>query len=699
MGVLKETDIERSVKERLQEAFDSLSRIWDDIGLDVKGREQRTADLADKMEKLCSELISKEQERRKTLLAEVARASKELDEIADVLSLTYEQPNSDLALVERHDFLLIELEYMQKEYVDRLSTIQRMQKDIIKLRKILGISGTPADDSLDDVGVIGGEEEGNHGNDTTMRGACDIAEMMKKGIDISKTRISRMKLKISTYKGERERKEEEICPLLDEALELRDKLDFRARCTFEKCVFLGMGYFELTDESKKKIEDLISVLKGLCEEREQTVVSLKSKINVLWTKLELPKAELKSLYMECSGLSDQSLQRLETEIDRLEELKKTHMQKFIDNTRAQLNVLWDKCYFDDCQRARFRPAFDDLFDEASLQAHENEVEKLTRYFETNKEILKLVDKREKIREKIIQFELNSQDPSRLSNRGGRLLQEEKIRNMVNKELPKLESKIEQSVSEWEKTNGQYFLVKGKRYVDVIRQQSEESKNKKEKERLEREKAKMKPSRAAEPTPNTFATPRKSYRPQTTCSTSKKAPLRKAPSTPSLSTKALCTPARKVSAPNGKQQLKPEDNENMPPPSLGRDALNSASKIPKAVDPPKKTTTRKHSSLTPRSIVKPAIYSKESESLSKKTESVLFNNEMNNGCILPYDVIEEEDGNPAEELNTPIHMNPLHDTVNLSSYSHFCDEMNVLSGKKNNARSSSIGACDFDLNLD
>jgi len=77
----------------------------------------------------------------------------------------------------------------------------------------------------------------------------------------------------------------------------------------------------------------------------------------------------------------------------------------------------------------------------------------------------------------------SKDPSRLTQRGaqaaGRLLQEERIRKKLNKELPKvspapnrkLTIKLEQDLinvlQAWEDETGDDFLVYGERYLDVL----------------------------------------------------------------------------------------------------------------------------------------------------------------------------------------------------------------------------------------
>lgn len=46
-------------------------------------------------------------------------------------------------------------------------------------------------------------------------------------------------------------------------------------------------------------------------------------------------------------------------------------------------------------------------------------------------------------------------------------EEERRRNIVSKELPRLTERLRKQVSEWEEAHGQPFIVKGKRYLDVM----------------------------------------------------------------------------------------------------------------------------------------------------------------------------------------------------------------------------------------
>jgi Ase1/PRC1/MAP65 family protein len=83
----------------------------------------------------------------------------------------------------------------------------------------------------------------------------------------------------------------------------------------------------------------------------------------------------------------------------------------------------------------------DIFTDASLAAHEYEVKRLEALVLSRQNALSLVKKHMELIAEKRHLEESSKDPSRLTQRGaqaaGRLLQEEKVRKKLSKELPKV----------------------------------------------------------------------------------------------------------------------------------------------------------------------------------------------------------------------------------------------------------------------
>jgi protein regulator of cytokinesis 1 len=83
----------------------------------------------------------------------------------------------------------------------------------------------------------------------------------------------------------------------------------------------------------------------------------------------------------------------------------------------------------------------DLFNDASLAAHEYEVKRLENLVSSRHNALSLAKRHMDLVAEKQHLDESSKDPSRLTQRGaqaaGRLLQEEKVRKKLSKELPKV----------------------------------------------------------------------------------------------------------------------------------------------------------------------------------------------------------------------------------------------------------------------
>lgn len=83
----------------------------------------------------------------------------------------------------------------------------------------------------------------------------------------------------------------------------------------------------------------------------------------------------------------------------------------------------------------------DIFNDASLASHEYEIKRLQNLIESRQNALSLVKRHMELIAERQALEEASKDPSRLTQRGaqaaGRLLQEEKVRKKLSKELPKV----------------------------------------------------------------------------------------------------------------------------------------------------------------------------------------------------------------------------------------------------------------------
>ena len=109
------------------------------------------------------------------------------------------------------------------------------------------------------------------------------------------------------------------------------------------------------------------------------------------------------------------------------------MEQFIAATREELVSFWDKCYYAESQREKFVPFYSKEYTEETLERHEQEVERIRQYYETNKSLFVKVEKRQELWRKMRELEESEKDPQRLLKaKGNALLLEERERKKVNK---------------------------------------------------------------------------------------------------------------------------------------------------------------------------------------------------------------------------------------------------------------------------
>ena len=78
------------------------------------------------------------------------------------------------------------------------------------------------------------------------------------------------------------------------------------------------------------------------------------------------------------------------------------------------------------------------------------------------------------------------DPNRLFNtRGGQLLKDQKLKQQLKKDLPKIEKELKTALGQWEDDHERYFVIADTRYLDTITRQWEERDQQKEKEKIKR----------------------------------------------------------------------------------------------------------------------------------------------------------------------------------------------------------------------
>lgn len=442
----------------LQNAMQTLQNIWSEIGLQEDQREERTRSVLFHLRNLLQEMVSEEEEMKATLQANVETCTQELEKLSQELGLPVEKPEKPMSILMLENDLRTKVDNLKLEKHERMKKLKTLRETESKFCNQMCL---PAH-NLGDVNVPTKEQ---------LKELEANVEYLQKEHGKRLNTFKELKQSIQTLW-----REIETVPSTSIEKELA-KSD--AETTFK-----------LSSDNMEHLRGLNTELenqqKRLIAESSELTETIKS----LWSKLEVDESDRKVFLAKHVGSKPSVITKLKEEVQRLQALKLQHMQKFIEGLRKELSDLWDKCYFGPAQREEFSPAFDDNFTEELLSLHEHQVEVMKNYYEGNKDIFKLVEKRETLFKTMEEFENRKNDTNRLANRGGALLKEEKMRRGINKELPKIEQKLVTQIKMWEEENERRFLINGCHYMDIINRQWAVYNAQKEQEKLERQKQKQ-----------------------------------------------------------------------------------------------------------------------------------------------------------------------------------------------------------------
>lgn len=441
------------------EFMDTFELIWEEMGITSSVKKNRIDVILQHVRMLFVEMLNDEKEFQTELRSSIASYEKDLLELAHELGEVPYQASGDLKLVELEKSLRTKLNGWNMEKYQRLKSLKKHRETEEMLCKRLEL---PAHDA----GIV---------EIPTVKQLSEIEEnikYMENQLAEAIEAFKKIRQAVSNLWGD---------------LEMVPGTDFErdlARDDSEASFVLSRNNLNVLKELQTKLEK---------EQKENfgKAARLREQLKRLCTKLDIDESEQQRASTFCAGFKPSAIQKLREEVNRLEALKVQHIQKFIDGSRKELAEMWDKCFFGEAQRGEFTPAFDENYNEETLAIHEHQVEVMRNYYAANVEIFKLVEKRENMWKKFLEFESKENDPNRLFlNRGGALLKEMKTRNSVQKGLPKVEEELKKVIVLWEKENEKHFLINGEKYLEVIEQQWAIHEQEKKQLKEERQKAKQ-----------------------------------------------------------------------------------------------------------------------------------------------------------------------------------------------------------------
>ncbi|KAM9754025.1 protein regulator of cytokinesis 1-like [Menidia menidia] len=442
----------------LNRALVRLQDIWEEIGIPEEQRLQRTNDVHKHIKGLLDLMIAEEEELRKGLLKSIESCRKELSDLYSELQLPPFEDEDGCTILQMERNSRTRLEVMRKHKSQRVEELKGL---VLKDRDLCDIM-------------------------------CTTPFSINQSSVPSLNQLEAYQAYLDDLTKEKEHRHDEFVSIKKEIVVCMDDLEQSPETSFETDVMCeDEEAFCLSNDNISALKLLLSQLQERKAETELLCSGLRTKIQELWERLQIPQEERDALSEHMVKSKKKNIEALQTEVQRLQLLKMQSMKSVIEAIRAEMILLWKRCFYSPEQQQAFAPFHDDDFTEDLLDIHEAEVRNLKNYYDDHRELFEGVSKWHENWTLYLELDKKANDPSRFNNRGGNLLKEEKQRTDLQKSLPKLEKTLKVQIDAWEQDHGKEFLVNGQEFLTYVQQQWEQHHEEKEKEKLERQLKKTK----------------------------------------------------------------------------------------------------------------------------------------------------------------------------------------------------------------
>ncbi|XP_005728032.1 protein regulator of cytokinesis 1-like isoform X1 [Pundamilia nyererei] len=442
----------------LNRALVRLQDIWEEIGIPEEQRLQRTNDVHKHIKGLLDLMIAEEEELKKRVLKSIESCHKELSILYSELQMAPFEEEDGCSMLQMEKNCRTHLEVMKEHKKQRMEELKGL---VVKDRELCDVM-------------------------------CTTPFCINQDSVPSLTQLESYRAYVDDLTKEKEHRRKEFVSIKKEIIVCMDDLEQQPETSFETDVICeDEEAFCLSNDNIAALKLLLGQLQNRKAENELLCSGYRTKIQVLWERLQIPQEDREIFSEHMINTKKRNMEALQAEVQRLEVLKMQSMQSVIEAIRAEIALLWNKCFYSPEQQQAFAPYHDDDFTEELLNLHEAKITTLKKCYEDHKDLFEGVTKWQDNWTLYLELDKKANDPSRFNNRGGNLLKEEKQRTDLQKSLPKLEKSLKAQIDVWEQEHGKDFLVNGQKFLDYVQQQWDQHHNEKEKEKLERQMKKTK----------------------------------------------------------------------------------------------------------------------------------------------------------------------------------------------------------------
>ncbi|KAK3927124.1 Protein regulator of cytokinesis 1 [Frankliniella fusca] len=432
-----------------------LQGIWRDMGIHGEAKDARLKSVQSHVSRLFEDMVEEEESNKMVVVQRIEQYVKDIRKLGKELSgetipIPEEQLDSTpLYQVEKR--LAEKWQSMLKVREDRVEQLEELQKRLDDVQDKLG--------QKDPAPYSGG---------------------------ITEFEIEALKCRVVLLEQEKDRLQTVFNDTRNAIQKIFAELNIVPSFHFDKVVLLEPNSFIFSHENMSALKKLHQKMEQKLSDSRDTATELRERLSNLWERLQISSDHREAFLHNHRGYSHPTICALKEELKRCEALKKANIEKFVCQLREEIVSWWERCYFSEQQKNEFQAFYYTDFNEDVLELHELEVNKLKTFYENNRDIFQLAEKRNELWQHMLELEARANDPNRLfNNRGGKLLREERERNVLAKTLPKIETELKERLMTYQEENSSPFLINGQNLIELIDQQNNDRLGMKEIQKLQK----------------------------------------------------------------------------------------------------------------------------------------------------------------------------------------------------------------------
>ncbi|KAL4708669.1 hypothetical protein ACJJTC_008195 [Scirpophaga incertulas] len=424
--------------KNIRELMKDLWVTWSHLGIDDDGKYNNLVKLVEIEKDFHCEVMSESIERFRFMKQLADELKEETEQLSQCLSvdIPIKEYKEDMILIE----YLKELEEQIAEYREQIEQRHRKIKHLQEWQEGL----------TEQLGV-------------------SIRELQNMPLP-SKEELDQLTNHLEVLQAERNKRVEIFLNTQLEVKDIMEKLQIKPRNDYELLVVTSQSIdMKLTDQDMDRLATFQQDLQEEYECAKNRVLELLERLTKQWDYLIVDQDYRETFLHAHPGCHKDTEMAIKKEIEKCDQIKKKNMQVFVESFRAKIKLIWDKIMYSSEQREEFVLYFEDQCTEDTMMQLELYLEKITKFYDENKQIFDLVVTRKNLWLKMTELEARASKPGRYHNRGGQLLREEKERKELFSKMTKIEAQICDLVKVYEEQTGQVFTVEGMPLLLLIKE--------------------------------------------------------------------------------------------------------------------------------------------------------------------------------------------------------------------------------------